>query len=80
MSPSEQIEKFKETIQQLMQENQELHEDAVEIAQEIEDLEQELALAHADIALILDQMKKNNFDMTFVCRLNTQESYEEDEE
>ena len=80
MSPSEQIKKFKDSIQQLMQENQELHEEAVEMAQEIEDLEQELALAHADIALILVQMKKNNFDMSFVCRLNTQESYEEDKE
>ena len=80
MSPSEQIKKFKDSIQQLMQENQELHEEAVETAQEIEDLEQELALAHADITLILAQMKKNNFDMSFVCRLNTQESNEEDKE
>lgn len=76
MTQKEQIEKFKDTIQQLMQENQELHEDAVEMAQEIEDLEQELTLAHADISVILHQMKKNNFDMSFVVKLNTQNEEE----
>jgi len=76
MSDKEQIEKFKETIQQLMQENQNLHEEVVEMAQEIEDLEQELQLAHIDIAVILDAMKKNNFDLSFVAKLNTRDEEE----
>lgn len=80
MTGKEQIEKFKESIQQLMQENQDLHEEVVELCQEIEDLEQELQLAHIDIAVILDAMKKNKFDMGFVTKLNTQDSNEEDEE
>ena len=80
MTGKEQIEKFKETIQQLMQENQNLHEEAVELSQEIEDLEDELALAHADMAIILDAMKRNKFDMSFVTKLNTQNGNEEGEE
>ena len=80
MTGKEQIEKFKETIQQLMQENQNLHEEVVELSQEIEDLEEELQLAQIDIAVILDAMKKNNFDLSFVAKLNTQDSNEEDEE
>ena len=80
MSGKEQIEKFRESIQQLMQENQNLHEEIVELSQEIEDLEDELALAHADIAIILDAMKRNKFDMSFVTKLNTQNGNEEGEE
>jgi uncharacterized coiled-coil DUF342 family protein len=80
MSGKEQIEKFRESIQQLMQENQNLHEEIVELSQEIEDLEQELQLAQIDIAVILDAMKRNKFDMSFVTKLNTQDEGEEDAE
>ena len=68
-----QIDNLIVALEEVSRHNTELCAEATELAQEIEDLEDELALAKADISIILSEMKKNGLNMTFVKRLKTLE-------
>lgn len=68
-----QIDNLIVALEEVSRHNAELCQEAVELVQEIEDLEDDLALAKADIAIILAEMKKNGLNMTFVKRLKTAE-------
>jgi len=68
-----QIDNLIVALEEVSRHNTELCAEATELTQEIEDLEDELALAKADISIILSEMKKNGLNMTFVKRLKTLE-------
>jgi len=68
-----QIDNLIVALEEVSRHNTELCHEAAELAQEIEELEDELALAKADISIILAEMKKNGLNMAFVKRLKTTE-------
>ena len=73
------MQEMKEAIFNLTDELSRTNAVLEELDTNLNESEEELDHANQDIAIILEAMKENKFDMTFVKRLRTVEN-EEDEE
>jgi hypothetical protein len=67
------MDEMKEAIFNLTDELSRTNAVLEELDNDLNDSEEELELANQDIAIILEAMKQNKFDMTFVKKLKTYE-------